>query len=139
MFKMSPFSKESSPSEVKDYFQKIIEQYGSIQAFCKLNNLEPKFYHRLMRATSCRITSSSVETLNESLKYYHPEVRMREQVRELSLEMHNLVRKKYNSVLQMCEAHDMMDVYQKVVGFCNGRRKKLPRELILKIRKLTSK
>lgn len=139
MLKMSPFNLQSSPSEVMDYFKKIIHQYGSVQSFCKLNHLEPKFYHRMMRASSCMVTRASVDTLNESLKYYHPDVRLKEEVKELAKQTHDLIKSKYNSALQMCQSHDMMEDYQRIVGFCNGRRKKLPRELVLKIRKITSK
>lgn len=136
---MKPFSMFNTPADIAEHFSNIDRQYGGLMAFCRLNNLSMALYHRLYRASSCKVTPSTIAAINESLPYYHPDVMINEEVKGLALEIFKLIRLKYKSVYQFCEANDMMKDYQKIVGFTAGRRRKLSRELILKIRKLTSK
>lgn len=136
---MKSFDRFTKPSEIADYFAAIDRQYGNLMSFCRLNNLSIALYHRLYRASACKVTPSTIAALNESLPYYHPDVMINEEIKGLSLEIFKLIKLKYKSVFHFCEANDMMKDYQKIVGFTSGRRKKLSRELILKIRKLTSK
>ena len=75
------------------------------------------------------VTRASIETLNESLKYYHPDVRLKEEVRELAKQTHNLIRSKYNSALQMCQSHDMMEDYQRIVGFLQRQKKEITKRI----------
>lgn len=137
--KDNPFTMESKPSEVLEYFNRIRDQYGSLNSFCERNNLSKAFFHRMYRASVGKVTPSIIVTLNESLNYYHKDVRLTIELKELSLEIFKLIKSRYSSVLQFCEKNNMMGDYQKIVAFCSGRRKKLGRELILKIRKIINK
>lgn len=136
---MKEFNMKSNPSEVMDYFIKINQQYGSLLSFCTANNLPKAFYYKMNRASSCMVTPTTINTLNESLVYYHPDVQLKELLQGISLEIFKAIKSKYSSIRSFCESNNMMNHYQLIAGFCSGRRKKLPRELVLQIRKITSK
>ena len=135
---MLMFNQHTTSEDIKIYFNKLIDQYGSIQRFCKTNNLEPKFYHRMTRADKGKVTSAALKTLNESFNFYQAEYKINVQIKELATELHLLIKQKYNSVFHMCKSNNMMEDYQRIVGYCNGRRNKIPRSLMLKIRKISS-
>lgn len=137
--KENPFTLDTTPSDVADYFNAIASQYGSVRAFCTLNNLPNSFYYRMNRASSCIITITTLHTLNESLKYYHKDVQIKESIKGAALELLGVIKKKYVSVYHFCESNDMMSDYQRIVGYTSGRRKKLSRELIKKINKILEK
>ena len=134
---MLMFNQHTTSEDIKIYFNKLIDQYGSIQLFCKTNNLEAKFYHRMMRAAKGNVTNSKLITLNESFNFYRAEHKINVQIKELATELHLLIKQKYNSVFHMCKSNNMMEDYQRIVGYCNGRRNKIPRRLMLKIRDIS--
>ena len=137
--KENPFTLESTPSDVADYFSKIASQYGSVRAFCTLNKLPSSFYYKMNRASSCIITITSVHTLNESLKYYHKDVQIKVLAKDSAIELFKQIKKQYSSVYHFCEKNNMMSDYQRIVGYTSNRRKKLSRELTKRINKILEK
>lgn len=137
--KENPFTLGSTPSDVADYFNKIASQYGSVRSFCTLNNLPIAFYYKMNRASSCIVTVTTIHTLNESLKYYHKDVQIKELLKGDALDLFKRIKKHYSSVYHFCEANNMNSDYQRIVGYTSNRRKKLSRELIKRINKILEK